>query len=179
MKNQLFFCLTAAFFLGICSVINAEKTTDKTGKKTKETTKKWRNNKKISPDDGVDLMIREKYSKEIAETWKLRKTNPKAFETKNNELREKIRNDINAEREKFRKMVMEYRKTKDPKTREAISEYVTKAYERRINAETKRIAALKERLEKAEKRLAEIKSRKEERINKRLKMILRDPKLSW
>jgi len=38
---------------------------------------------------------------------------------------------------------------------------------------------LKERLEKAEKKLAEVKARKEEKINKKLKIILKDPKLSW
>lgn len=172
--------MTAACFLGICSIVNAEDTSDKANAKNQETTKKLQKNKKRPrPNDGVDMIIRDKYSKEIAETWKLRKKDPEAFKTKSRELNEKIRNEVKAEREKFRKMVMEYRKTKDPKTREAISEYVKKAYERRIDIEAKRITAMKERLEKAEKRFAEIKSRKDERINRRLKIILRDPKLSW
>jgi hypothetical protein len=179
MKKQLFLCLTAACFFGICSVVSAEDTNDKTTTKTKETTRNPRKNKNRRPDDGVDMIIRDKYSKELAETWKLRRKDPEAFKTKSKELNEKIRNEVKAEREKFRKMVMEYRKTKDPKTREAISEYVKKAYERRIDIEAKRIAVMKERLEKAEKRLEEIKSKKDERINKRLKIILRDPKLSW
>lgn len=180
MKKQLFLCLTALCFLGVVNAESAsDKTSEKTRTKTKESAQRWRKNKNRRPDDGVDLMIREKYSKEITEMRKLRRKDPEAFRTKSKELDEKIRDEVKAEREKFRKMVMVYRKTKDPKIREAISEYVVKAYERRINAETKRIAALKERLEKSEKRLAEIKSKKEERINKKLKIILRDPKLSW
>jgi len=138
MKKQLFLCLTTVSLLGFCNVINAEKNTEKTTSKTKETTKKWRKSKNRRPDDGVGLMIRDKYSKEIAEMRKLRKEDPEAFKTKSKELYEKIRNDIKTERAKFRKMVIEYRKTKDPKMREAISEYVSKAYDRRINVETKK-----------------------------------------
>jgi hypothetical protein len=179
MKKQLFICLSAVFLFGICNIINAETKPEKTSSKPKKAAKKWQKNKNRHPDDGVDLMIREKYSKEIAGMRKLRKDDPEAFNAKNKELYEKIRSEVKAEREKFRKMVMEYRKTKDPKTREAISEYVSKAYDRRINAETKKNAALKERLEKAEKRLAEIKAQKEEKINKKLKVILEDPKLGW
>lgn len=187
MKKQLFLCLTTACFLCISGVINAEDAASKTNGnadekttvKTRENTKRPRKNKEHRPDDGVDMMVRDKYSKELAEMWKLRRKDPEAFKTKSKELNGKIRDEVKAERDKFRKMVMEYRKTKDPATLKAISEYVEKAYERRIDIEAKRVAVMKERLEKAEKKLEEIKSKKDERINKRLKIILRDPKLSW
>jgi t-SNARE complex subunit (syntaxin) len=120
-----------------------------------------------------------KYSKEFAEMQKLRKEDPEAFKVKSKAFREKVRKEIKAEREKFKKLVMEYRKTKDPKTREAISKYVSDAYDRRLNAAAKIIVMQKKRLEKTEKRLAEAKAKKEERINKKLKIILRDPKLNW
>ena len=172
MKKQLLPGLLVIIFLGISGLVNAEKT-------TKETAKNWRNNKRKRPGDAASSMIWEKYSKELAEIRKLRKEDPEAFKVKSKAFREKVRKEIKAEREKFKKLVMEYRKTKDPKTREAISKYVSEAYARRLNAAAKRIAMQKERLEKAEKRLAENKAKKEERINKILKTILKDPKLNW
>jgi len=175
MKKLFFASLLAVIFLGISGVVNAEETS----KETKETAKKWRNNKRKRLGDAVGLVIWEKYSKELAEMRKLRKEDPEAFKVKSKAFREKVREEIKAEREKFKKLVMEYRKTKDSKTREAISKYVSDSYDRRINAEAKKVAMLKKRLEQAEKKLAEAKSKKEEIINKKLKIILKDPKLNW
>jgi hypothetical protein len=175
MKNQLFITLLALVFLSFCGVVVAEENT----KKGKETVKNWRNNKRKRPGDAASSMIWKKYSRELAEIRKLRKKDPEAFKVKSKVFREKVRKEIKAEREKFKKLVMEYRKTKDPKTREAISKYVSGAYDRKLNAAAKRIAMQKERLEKAEKKLAEAKAKKEERINKILKTVLKDPKLNW
>lgn len=171
MKKQLFASLLAVIFLGIPGVVKAEKT-------TKDTVKNWRN-KSAKRSGGAASVIWTKYSKEREELHKLRKDDPEAFKLKSNAFYEKLRKKIKAERGKFKKLVMEYRKTQDPKTREAINKYVSAAYERRLNATAKRLAAQTKRLKKAEKKLADDKAKKEERINKRLKRILKDPKLSW
>ena len=175
MKKQLFAGLFIFVLFSFCDVVYAVKNTEE---KT-EIKKKWQRKKVKRGGDSAGLIILQKYAKEREELQKLRKKDPEAFEAKSKELRKKIGKEIKAEREKFRKLVMEYRKSQNPKTREAISKYVSDAYERRIDAAEKRIAAQKERLKKAEERLAELKSKKEERINKKLKVILKDPKLSW
>lgn len=171
MKKQLFILLTAAVFFSISGVAGAEEA-------AKEVSKNWRN-KKHKRDGGAASVIWAKYSKELAEIRKLRKEDPEAFKAKSKAFREKVRKEIKAEREKFKKLVMEYRKTQDPKIRETISKYVSDTYDRKLSADRKRITMLKQRLEKAEKKLAENKAKKEERINKILKTILKDPKLNW
>jgi len=175
MKKQLFAGLLALTFLSFCGVVIAEEAI----KQTKETPKKWQRKKARRGGDAASSIILGKYAKEREELQKLRKEDPQAFKTKSKAFREKVGKEIKAERNKFKKLVMEYRKTRDPKTREAISKYVSDAYDRKLNLAAKRIAMQKKRLEKAEKRFAEAKAKKETIINKKLKIILKDPKLNW
>lgn len=174
MKKQLFAGLLVIAFLGFCGVVSAEE-----AKKEKKEIHKTGQGKKGRRGDAASAMIFEKYAEERAELWKLRKKDPEAFKVKIKAFREKVGKEIKAERAKFKKLVVEYRKTRDPKTREAISKYVSDVYERKLEAAAKRIAEQKKKLEKAEKKLAEAKAQKEKIVKKKLKNILKDPKLNW
>ncbi len=171
MKKQFLYGLLVVILPGVFSAVNAGEVI--------ETSKEWQSKKHRRSDNMLGTAVWEKYSDEVAELRKLRKEDPEAFKIKSKEFHAKIGKEIKAEREKFKKLVMQYHKNKDSKICEAIRKYISEAYERRLNATAKRLAEQRRRLEKAEKKLAENKAKKEERINKKLKIILRDPKLNW
>jgi prefoldin subunit 5 len=130
-------------------------------------------------DNDINSVIWTKYSDEISRIRKLRKEDPEAFKSEMKAFRLKIGQEIRAEREKFRKMVIEYRKTKDPATLEAIKEYVSAIYDRSLEAAEKRLESQRKKLEEAEEKLKERKEQKDKIINHKLKVILKDPKLNW
>ena len=163
MEKRLLVGLLTFIFLGFSGVINAKE-------------KLVKNRHEFARVMGY---IREKHNQEWKKLQELRKKDIEAFRAKIKALHEKVREEIRVEREKFKKLVIEYRKTKDPKILKSIKKYVSDAYDRSLNAAAKRIAEQKKRLEEAEKRLEARKAKKEKRINKKLKMILKDPKLNW
>ncbi len=163
MEKRLLPGLLTIIFLGFSGVINAKE--NLAG-----------NKRKFARVIGY---IREKHNQEWKKLQELRKKDPVAFRAKIKALHEKVSREIRAEREKFKKLVIEYRKTKDPKILENIKKYVSDAYDRSLNAAAKRIAEQKKRLEKAEKRLEARRAKKEKRIDRKLKMILKDPELNW
>ena len=179
MKKQLFICLLAAVFLGFCGVVCAEESAKESAKEGKGGRQSRRRDKQAKRGNAASAVIWAKYSNEIAELRKLRKEDPEAFKAKSKAFREKVRIEVKAERVKFRKLVMEYRKTQDPKALEAIKKYMSGIHDRKIEAESKRVEMLKKRLKNAEKKLVEAKAKKEEKINKILKTVFKDPKLNW
>jgi adenylate kinase family enzyme len=148
-------------------------------KAAKEMSAKRITKNKKRNDNDINTVIWTKYSDEIARIRELKRENPEAFKSEMKAFRLKIGQEIRAEREKFRKMVIEYRKTKDPATLEAIKEYVSAVYDRSLEAAGKRLEVQRKKLEEAEEKLKERKEQKEKIINHKLKVFLKDPKLNW
>ena len=129
--------------------------------------------------DAACTAIWNRYSDELANLRKLRQSDPKAFKEKQKAFHAKIRKEIIEERKKFLQLVKDYRKNKDPETLAKIKKYISDIYDRNIAITAKRLAQQRQKLEKAEKALEAKKADKEKFIEKKLKRLIRDPRLNW
>lgn len=113
--------------------------------------------------------LMEKYPKEMKEIIAQKKSNDNAMKdvlAKFKTLVDKTQTEMQAEREQFKKMLDEYKKSKDPKLAEQIKAKMSTYYDRRLEC-------MKKRIDQDSARLKEARANKDKTISEKLEKMIK------
>ena len=137
-------------------------------------------------DPVPEYILKIRHPKEYEEIGKLKKSDPKEFKAQLEALGKKTLNEYNAEKDKVRAILVEYRKNKDESVLEPVRTMISEKYLARLEFEKKMIAQQEDRLKKYPENLARMKAEiqhrietKDEMVDSKLKEICRTYDLSW